>query len=129
VDFCLRAKALGWQVWYDPSVMVTHHWPLHARKVPAPLRLMTRHALLTFTRKHWATWQARILNHVVRGESIARMAMSRFRGEAEAAASYRELRAVAKLLQVGETDAAMLRIRTTAAHLAPVAAAQDGRTR
>ncbi|MFO0822710.1 MAG: hypothetical protein U0792_06250 [Gemmataceae bacterium] len=41
VDFCRRATAAGWSVWFDPSLEATHHWPLHARRVPAPLRLMT----------------------------------------------------------------------------------------
>ena len=58
VDFCRRAADAGWSVWYDPGLEVTHHWPLHARRVPAPLRLMTRHALLTYARKHWSRWKA-----------------------------------------------------------------------
>src|SRR5262249_40917766 len=47
VDLCRRARAAGWTVWYAPAVRVTHFRPLHTRPVPAPLRLVTRHALLT----------------------------------------------------------------------------------
>src|SRR5207244_6123700 len=62
VDFCRRAAAAGWGVWFDPALEVTHHWPLHARRVPAPLRLITRHALLTYARRYWPAWQARLLS-------------------------------------------------------------------
>ncbi|HET6571990.1 MAG TPA: glycosyltransferase family 2 protein, partial [Fimbriiglobus sp.] len=57
VDFCRRARRAGWSVWYEPDLRVTHHFPLHARAVPPPLRLVTRHALLTYSRKHWPRWQ------------------------------------------------------------------------
>ena len=53
VDLCRRARAAGWSVWYEPAVRVTHFLPLHTRPVPAPLRVMTRHALLTYAAKHW----------------------------------------------------------------------------
>ena len=56
VDLCRRAHAAGWSVWYDPAVRVTHFLPLHTRSVPAPLRVMTRHALLTYAAKHWPRW-------------------------------------------------------------------------
>ena len=72
VDFCRRAREQGWSVWYDPAVRVTHHWPLHARRLPAPLRLMTRHALLTYSRKHWSWWQARTMAGVVWWEASLR---------------------------------------------------------
>ena len=71
VDFCRRAAAAGWGVWFDPSLEVTHHWPLHLRRVPAPLRLMTRHALLTYAKKHWSGLCA---NDVGRGVDRSRAA-------------------------------------------------------
>ncbi|MBO0698326.1 MAG: glycosyltransferase family 2 protein, partial [Zavarzinella sp.] len=52
-DFCRRAWANGWSVWYEPSLRVTHYSPLHTRPVPPELRLMTRHALLTYAAKYW----------------------------------------------------------------------------
>ncbi len=71
VDFCKRAAEPGWRVWFDPALEVTHHWPLHARRVPPPLRLVTRHALLTYAKRHWAGWQARLLSGVVWAEAGA----------------------------------------------------------
>jgi N-acetylglucosaminyl-diphospho-decaprenol L-rhamnosyltransferase len=128
VDFCHRARAAGWTVWYEPAVVVTHHWPLHARPVPAPLRLMTRHALVTYARKHWPWGPAAILRGVVRVEAIIRQAGAWFRGEPDAAECYGDLRRVVGFLARGNLIAAGVRIRAAAGRLAPVAAAQDGKT-
>jgi GT2 family glycosyltransferase len=69
VDLCRRAWRAGWSVWYDPGALVLHHRPLHARAVPPHLHLITRHALLTYARKHWSGWQARALSWIVRAEA------------------------------------------------------------
>jgi GT2 family glycosyltransferase len=61
VDFCRRARAHGWRVVFDPAVAAVHHSPLHSRRVPAPLRLITRHALLEYARSAWPRWQSRLL--------------------------------------------------------------------
>jgi N-acetylglucosaminyl-diphospho-decaprenol L-rhamnosyltransferase len=72
VDLCRRARERGWTVWHEPDLCATHHHPLHARAVPAHLRLVTRHALLTFARKHWPEWQTRILAGIIRVEAWLR---------------------------------------------------------
>ncbi|HEY2785315.1 MAG TPA: glycosyltransferase family 2 protein [Fimbriiglobus sp.] len=128
VDFCHRARAAGWTVWYEPTVVVTHHWPLHDRKVPAPLRLMTRHALVTYARKHWSVWQAAVLRGVVRVEAVVRQFGAWLRGEPDAAECYRDLQRVVGLVARGNLAAATTRIKAAAVRLAPVAAAQDGKT-
>lgn len=128
VDFCRRARAEGWTVWYDPGVVVTHHWPLHDRKVSAPLRLMTRHALVTYARKHWSGWRAGVLGGVVRFEAAVRQSGAWLRGEPDAAECYRDLRRVICDVTRGRWPAALKRIKAAAVRLAPVAAAQDGKT-
>lgn len=95
VDLCRRAHAAGWSVWYDPAVRVTHFLPLHTRSVPAPLRVMTRHALLTYAAKHWSRWQARLLSGVVLAEAFLRGTAARLRGQREAAGHYARLRRMA----------------------------------
>src|SRR5262249_18281210 len=65
VDLCRRAREAGWSVWFEPSLRVIHHRPLHLRPVSAPLRVLTRHALLTFAAKHWPAWQGRLLSALV----------------------------------------------------------------
>lgn len=72
VDLCRRARRLGHAVWHDPALHVVHHHPLHSREVPPRIRLLTRHALLTFARKHWPDWQTMLLALLVLAESIWR---------------------------------------------------------
>lgn len=128
VDFCRRATEAGWSVWYEPSLSVTHHWPLHARNVPAPLRLMTRHALLTYATKHWPRWQLRLLASVVKLESRLRSAFAKQRGDTVATDCYRELRHLVGDLLHGDTAAADVRVRRAASYLSAISAAQDDRT-
>lgn len=128
VDFCRRAAEAGWGVWFDPSLEVTHHWPLHARRVPAPLRLMTRHALLTYARKHWSGWRARAMSAVVWAEAGFRQAWAAARGDADARRCYGQLRRLVGDVAAGRDKDVRRRVRYAAAFLDPIAAEQDGRT-
>lgn len=123
VDFCKRARSLGRSVWYDPALAVTHHWPLHKRSVPAPLRYITRHALLTYAHRHWPRWQQWMLRTVVRLEGRLRAAWATCRGDTVAMACYRELAAMAA--SPSREDAA---VAFAAQFLRPIAAAQDSRS-
>lgn len=127
VDFCHRAAGRGWAVEYDPTLEVIHHWPLHARAVPAPLRLITRHALLTYADKHWSRWQSGLLASVVWAEAAGRGLWARVSGNATAAQCYGELRALVGDLRAGREAEIHRRIRTAAAHLPAIAAEQDRR--
>ncbi len=128
VDFCQRATAAGWRVWFDPSLEVTHHWPLHARRVPAPLRLMTRHALLTYAKKHWTGWRARVMSAVVWTEASLRQTWAAARGDWDASRCYGQLRKLVGEVASDHDKDARRRIRYAAAFLDPIAAEQDGRT-
>ncbi len=128
VDLCRRAAESGWQVCHEPSLQVTHHTPLHSRSVPAPLRLMTRHALLTYGIKHWPRWQTRVLGTIVRLESLARQAWAELRGRSSEAHFHRETRSLAGDLLARRHPQARARIRAAAGQLEQVSAAQDGRT-
>ncbi len=81
VDLCRRAREHGWTVWHEPGLSATHHHPLHARRVPAHLRLVTRHALLTYARKHWPAWQTRVLASIIRIEAWWRRRQAWQRGD------------------------------------------------
>jgi GT2 family glycosyltransferase len=96
VDLCQRARAAGWSVWYDPNVKVTHFRPLHTRRVSAALRLMTRHALLTYGAKHWSRWQFQVLGRLVWAEAIARQMLALIRGQRPAAGHFARLRQLAR---------------------------------
>jgi N-acetylglucosaminyl-diphospho-decaprenol L-rhamnosyltransferase len=128
VDFCRRARDGGWGVWYEPSLQVTHHFPLHTRAVPAPMRLVTRHALLTYAKKHWAGWQARVLGGVVWAEAKLRELLARRRNDATAEACFRKLGELVGHVLHGRTAAADAAIRFAAEFLSDVAHANDGKT-
>ena len=128
VDLCKRAKEAGYEVWYSPDVAAIHHWPLHSRPVPAPLRLITRHALLHFARTNWPRWQAWTLGRIVRLEAKLRSLWADRAGNHIAASFYRQLKRLVLDLETGRTDKVNERIEAAAEHLAAVAAAQDGRT-
>jgi GT2 family glycosyltransferase len=110
VDFCRRATDRGWSVWYEPAVNVTHHRPLHSRPVPAHLRLITRHALLTYARKHWPSWQFRALAVLVQAAAWLRGGLAVCRGDHPAARVFQTLRALTRDLADGQTRTARRRL-------------------
>jgi N-acetylglucosaminyl-diphospho-decaprenol L-rhamnosyltransferase len=128
VDFCRRARESGWGVWYEPGLQVTHHFPLHTRAVPAPLRLVTRHALLTYAKKHWAGWQAAVLGGVVWAEAKLRAALARRRNDATAADCFGRMGAMVGHVLKGRTAEAADSIRYAADFLEEIAHANDGKT-
>ena len=110
VDLCRRARAAGWSVRHEPRLWVVHHRPLHGRRVPPHLRLITRHALLTYASKHWPRWQQRLLAGIVRTEARLRGALAGGRGNPSAEAVYAELAELAAELAAGRSGAAARRL-------------------
>ena len=110
VDLCLRAGQRGWSVWYDPNLVVIHHHPLHSRAVPAALRLVTRHSLLTYGAKHWWRWQFLLLARIVGAEAWLRRVLAWWRGDRQQAGYYRELNALCRDMMAGDVHAARQRI-------------------
>jgi GT2 family glycosyltransferase len=95
VDLCRRARAQGWSVWYEPGLEVVHHNPLHSRAVPAHLRLLTRHALLTYASKHWPRRQFRLLTGIVQGEAWLRRLGALLQGDGGTARLFGTMGAIA----------------------------------
>jgi N-acetylglucosaminyl-diphospho-decaprenol L-rhamnosyltransferase len=110
VDLCARAAALGWQVRYEPRLAVTHHQPLHSRTVSAPLRLITRHALLTYAAKHWPRTQQNLLARIVGWEAWCRQFRAQWRGDEVAAKVFGVLRKVAADFSDGDSVRAHRRL-------------------
>ncbi len=110
VDLCQRARARGWSVWYEPRLRAIHHHPLHLRRVPAYLRVLTRHALLTYASKHWPNWQFRILARLVETEARFRRHWADHRGQATDAELFSDLRAIAADLAANRKDSARQRL-------------------
>jgi N-acetylglucosaminyl-diphospho-decaprenol L-rhamnosyltransferase len=88
-----------------------HHHPLHERGVPPALRLITRHALLTYAARHWPGWQFTLLCAIVRGEAWARRFWARWRGDDRAAAMFKQLGKLARDLRTGEVQRVQRRLR------------------
>ncbi len=110
VDLCHRARAAGWSVRHEPRLWVVHHRPLHGRVVPPHLRLITRHALLTYASKHWPRWQRQVLARVIAFESRFRAALARQRGDTGADAVYAELAGLAAEVAAGRPAFAARRL-------------------
>lgn len=123
-DFCRRAWEREWSVWFEPTLRLTHYQPLHVRPVPPELRLMTRHALLTYARKHWPGWQAKTLAAVVWCEGLARQFLHTLTGRPPSL--HAELRRLAGDWFFDQPLAARARIRQTAKLLANCAGREDG---
>jgi GT2 family glycosyltransferase len=104
VDLCRRAWQRGWSVWYEPSLAAVHHAPLHARTVSSHMRLVIRHALLTYAAKHWSRWQLRLLGGIIGAEAVARKLWAHVKGDSEAADCFNALRSLARALGRGRTD-------------------------
>jgi hypothetical protein len=116
VDLCRRAADAGWSVWYDPAVSIKHHRPLHLRPVPAHLRLLTRHALLTYARKHWPAWQTRLLGGIVKLESAARRLKAWVKGDDEARVAFSALGRIAEDIPAGRVTTARRRLLRVVRH-------------
>ncbi|VTR98661.1 glycosyltransferase family 2 protein [Tuwongella immobilis] len=125
VDFCQRARQLGWSVVYDPSLEAVHFSPLHLRAVPPPLRLMTRHALLTYSEKHWSKWQTHLLGRIIRLEAWYRGILARTKQQPDAAEAYQRLGMLARELMQGQPQEARRHIRWAARQLETAALADD----
>jgi GT2 family glycosyltransferase len=110
VDLCRRAQANGWSVWYEPALQATHHDPLHQRTVSAALRVLTRHALLTYAHKHWPWWQFRFLSGLVECESLVRQHWAQRCGDLAGAGLFAQLQSIAADLGRGRLQAAQQRL-------------------
>jgi N-acetylglucosaminyl-diphospho-decaprenol L-rhamnosyltransferase len=119
VDFCRRALGKHWSVWYEPRLHAVHHQPLHTRTVPSHLRLITRHALLTYSTRHWPAWQSQVLAGMVRLEARLRRTWANWRGDAQAADHFQHLEALARELASGNRAAARRRLRRIVEQVRP----------
>jgi N-acetylglucosaminyl-diphospho-decaprenol L-rhamnosyltransferase len=110
VDLCRRAHQRGWSVWYEPNLNIVHHHPLHQRAVPAVLRLVTRHSLMTYAAKHWPAWQFRLLTRIVQGEAGWRRLGAWWAGDGQQAKIFATLAEICHDLRRGDSASAHARI-------------------
>ncbi len=106
VDLCNRAWKRGWTVWFEPSLRVVHHRPLHSRAVAVPIRVLTRHAFMTYADKHWPRWQSRLLARMVQAESWVRNRWKRLKSDHDKTAQFAALQSIAAHFAKGNPMAA-----------------------
>jgi GT2 family glycosyltransferase len=109
-DLCIRARAAGWTVWHDPRLAVQHHRPLHSRRVPAWLRLLTRHALLRFAFKHWPQWEFQAICGLVAIEARARALRAKLDHRTSAARIFRLQQRVTADCRAGRWEEAFRKV-------------------
>jgi hypothetical protein len=73
IDFCLRLRAAGYAVYYDPRVTVLHHRGASAAKRPGPAMQAYRHSQALF----WRTHQGRLAGAAVAAYAAMRRAAAR----------------------------------------------------
>jgi GT2 family glycosyltransferase len=112
VDFCRRARAAGWSVWHEPRLQAIHERPLHRRPVSSAVRVLTRHALLTYAAKHWPAWQLQALAGIVRVEAWLRRGLARWRSDRDAEEHFDRLGALARDLATGRPRRARRHLAT-----------------
>jgi N-acetylglucosaminyl-diphospho-decaprenol L-rhamnosyltransferase len=117
VDLCRRAQQRNWSVWYEPNLTVIHHHPLHQRCVPAALRLVTRHSLMTYARKHWAGWQFRLLTRIIQTEAGLRQLTAWWQGDTQQSKVFALLCAVCRDLRLDDQAATQQRIQQAVRHI------------
>jgi GT2 family glycosyltransferase len=110
VDFCRRAQEAGWSVRYERRLWAVHHRPLHRRPVPPQLRVITRHALLSYAAKHWPTWQTKALGWIVRLEARFRRWWAGWHGDHAGGECFVDLERIAEDLGRGRERQAKRRL-------------------
>lgn len=102
VDLCRRAIDAGWAVCYEPNVIARHMEPLQNRELTEPLRVITRHAALTYFYKHLSSWQFRGLVQIIKLEARLRRQVHRWRGRTQQAEMMSLLLEMTEFLAQGE---------------------------
>lgn len=111
VDLCRRARKLGWQVQYEPRLWATHFDPLHNRQTPTALKVVLRHSLLTYARKHWPRWQFRFLSGLAKAEALTKRCLNGLLRRGRAVSLLTELLHIISDLRQGNCRKARNRLR------------------
>jgi hypothetical protein len=110
VDLCRRAQERGYAVCYEPAIQAVHLDPLQNRPLTETMRAVTRHASLTYFRKHRPGWQLWGLAQLIRIEAAVREAVAMCRRRRDDAATCRQLRGICRDLVRRRPEAARARL-------------------
>ena len=73
VDWFLRAKRAGWEVWYVASALIEHHHPYSERFRRRRAVADFHHSMIRFHRKHYASGYPQVFNWMIYAAVLARM--------------------------------------------------------
>ncbi len=104
VDLCRRAIDRNWGVCYEPGVTARHMEPLQNRQLTEPLRAITRHAALTYFRKHLCRWQFLGLAGIVKLEAKLRRWWYALRGKKSDAQIMGHIQKMTRLLEQNQSE-------------------------
>jgi GT2 family glycosyltransferase len=74
-DFCYRAQAGGWQVWYEPGAVVTHVGGGSSKALAARGEALLYRSRLRFYRLHYGVVQARLARWLFVGAMTGKIAL------------------------------------------------------
>ena len=74
------------------------------------MRVLTRHALLTYASKHWPAWQFRLLARIVKAEAMVRHQWKLWKGDYQKADQLAVLEAIASAMATGNSRQARRRL-------------------
>jgi len=75
IDFCRRARQLGWQVVYEPAAVVMHHESKSSEQVPTARLIRFNHSKVLYAHKHFGGGLAALLRAFLLGTFAWQMAI------------------------------------------------------
>lgn len=66
VDWCIRLRRAGWQLWYTPDAVVVHHSGQSAKLAPARSFLLLQRNRFRLYSKWYSPWQRLLLESITR---------------------------------------------------------------
>jgi GT2 family glycosyltransferase len=66
VDWCRRARALGWQIWYAPAAQAVHHGGAATRQQPEAMLAQLWRSRLRYYQRHTTPVYNRLVHRLVR---------------------------------------------------------------
>lgn len=76
IDFCVRARKAGWQIWWVPQAQVIHYGGQSTRQVAVTMFLTLYEGKVKYFRKHLGRAKTQLYKSVLMGATLARLSLS-----------------------------------------------------
>jgi GT2 family glycosyltransferase len=94
VDWCLRIRQAGWQIYYSPDAEIIHHVGASTRQNAGPMLVQLHRSRDRFFQKHYGpvyTWAARLIVTAGMGSAARRARCDHEAGRIDEAELNRQL--------------------------------------